>query len=101
MLIEQTLQIFADLNLLGMKQALQNQRHHPKTHDLSFDERLGLLVIMRKPTANADTYKSVSMLLDKGLDRKPLRLTTEDMPPAFHPNIRGANYYKKGVQYAD
>ena len=48
MLIEQTLQSLTDLNLLGMKQALQNQRDHPKTHDLSFDERLGLLVDYEK-----------------------------------------------------
>ena len=44
MLIEQTLQALADLSLWGMKQALLLQQEQPKTHDLGFEERLGLIV---------------------------------------------------------
>lgn len=42
---------------------------------------------------NAISYQSVKSILDKGLDRQPIR----DAPayiPAEHANIRGADYYK-------
>ncbi len=48
MLIEQTLQTLTDLNLWGMKQALLQQQEQPKTHDLGFEERLGLIVDYEK-----------------------------------------------------
>lgn len=48
MILEQTIQQLADLNLTGMKQALQQQIDQPKTFDLSFEERLGLLVDCEK-----------------------------------------------------
>ena len=41
MILEQTLQHLTDLNLVGMRQALQQQIDQPKTFDLSFEERLG------------------------------------------------------------
>jgi DNA replication protein DnaC len=44
MLLEHTLQHLTDLRLWGMKQTLQRQLEQPKTHDLSFEDRLGLLV---------------------------------------------------------
>jgi len=44
MLIQQTLSHLSGLHLMGMKQALQQQLEQPKTYDLSFEERLGLLV---------------------------------------------------------
>lgn len=44
MLIEQTLTTLGDLKLTGMKTALERQLEQPKTHQLAFEERLGLLV---------------------------------------------------------
>jgi DNA replication protein DnaC len=58
MLFEQTLNHLTDLKLTGMKLALQQQREQPKTHNLSFEERLGLLVDYEK------TYRK-----DKKIDR--------------------------------
>ena len=48
MLIEQTLSTLAELKLAGMKTALERQLEQPKTHQLSFEERLGLLVDCEK-----------------------------------------------------
>lgn len=48
MLIEQTLSTLGDLKLTGMKMALERQLEQPKTHQLSFEERLGLLVDYEK-----------------------------------------------------
>lgn len=48
MLIEQTLSTLAELKLAGMKTALERQLEQPKTHQLSFEERLGLLVDYEK-----------------------------------------------------
>lgn len=58
MLFEQTLNHLTDLKLTGMKLALQQQREQPQTHNLSFEERLGLLVDYEK------TYRN-----DKKIDR--------------------------------
>jgi DNA replication protein DnaC len=44
MLEQQTLEQLHELKLSGMIDALQQQREQPATHDLSFEERLGLLV---------------------------------------------------------
>jgi len=44
MLIEQTKQKLSTLKLTGMLEAFEQQRMQPQTHDLSFEERLGLLV---------------------------------------------------------
>lgn len=44
MLMQQTLEKLSALKLAGMREALQQQREQPDTHDLSFEERLGLLV---------------------------------------------------------
>ena len=48
MILEQTIQHLTTLNLIGMKQALQQQIDQPKTFNLSFEERLGLLVDCEK-----------------------------------------------------
>ena len=48
MLIEQTLSTLGDLKLTGMKMALERQLEQPKTHQLAFEERLGLLVDYEK-----------------------------------------------------
>jgi DNA replication protein DnaC len=48
MIIEQTLSTLAELKLAGMKTALERQLEQPKTHQLSFEERLGLLVDYEK-----------------------------------------------------
>lgn len=52
MLFEQTLNHLTDLKLTGMKLALQQQREQPQTHNLSFEERLGLLVDYEKTYRN-------------------------------------------------
>ena len=44
MITEQTLQHLTDLKLWGMKQAFQHQLESPQTYDLSFEERMGLLL---------------------------------------------------------
>lgn len=44
MLIEQTVQILQELKLMGMVQALSQQMEQPKSYDLSFEERLSLMV---------------------------------------------------------
>lgn len=44
MLIQQTLQYLDELKLIGMKNALQRQIEQPNTHNLGFEERLGLMV---------------------------------------------------------
>lgn len=44
MLIEQTKQKLSTLKLTGMLEAFEQQRAQPDTYDLSFEERLGLLV---------------------------------------------------------
>lgn len=44
MLTEQTLDIMRGLRLTGMLEALEEQYRVPKINDLSFDERLGLLI---------------------------------------------------------
>jgi DNA replication protein DnaC len=44
MLHQQTLESLRQLRLLGMAEAFEQQLVQPKTHDLSFEERLGLLV---------------------------------------------------------
>jgi len=44
MLIEQTQQKLSALKLTGMLEAFEQQRAQPQTHDLAFEERLGLLV---------------------------------------------------------
>jgi len=44
MLLEQTLEILRTLKLSGMAQGLQQQMEQPKSYDLSFEERLSLLV---------------------------------------------------------
>ena len=44
MLIEQTKQKLLALKLTGMLDAFEQQRSQPETHDLGFEERLGLLV---------------------------------------------------------
>ena len=48
MLIEQTLSALGELKLTGMKLALERQLEQPKTHQLAFEERLGLLVDYEK-----------------------------------------------------
>ena len=48
MLLEQTLKHLSELNLAGMKIALQQQAEQPKTHQLSFEERIGLIVDYEK-----------------------------------------------------
>ena len=44
MLTEQTIDIMRSLRLTGMLEALEEQYKMPKINDLSFDERLGLLI---------------------------------------------------------
>jgi DNA replication protein DnaC len=44
MLNQQTLEQLRTLKLTGMLDALEQQQAQPQTHDLSFDERLALLV---------------------------------------------------------
>lgn len=44
MLNEQTLTHLSSLKLYGMKQAFQQQIEQPQTYDLSFEERVGLMV---------------------------------------------------------
>ena len=44
MLIEQTKEKLYALKLTGMLEAFDQQRSQPQTHDLAFEERLGLLV---------------------------------------------------------
>jgi len=44
MLIEQTKEKLYALELTGMLEAFDQQRSQPQTHDLAFEERLGLLV---------------------------------------------------------
>ena len=44
MLTQHTLQKLHTLKLTGMLDAFEQQQSQPKTHDLSFEERLGLLV---------------------------------------------------------
>lgn len=44
MLIEQTKEKLYALKLTGMLEAFDQQRSQPETHDLAFEERLGLLV---------------------------------------------------------
>jgi len=58
MLLEQTINHLTALKLTGMKIALQQQLEQPKTHSLSFEERLGLLVDYER------TYRN-----DKKIDR--------------------------------
>ena len=48
MLMEQTLQDLRDFKLTGMANALTNQLEQPKSYDLSFEERLSLLVDAEK-----------------------------------------------------
>ena len=51
MILEQTIQHLTTLNLIGMKQALQQQIDQPKTFNLSFEERWKckiVAVIMRR-----------------------------------------------------
>jgi DNA replication protein DnaC len=48
MITEQTLHHLGELKLWGMKQAFQQQLDQPQTYDLSFEERLGLLVDYEK-----------------------------------------------------
>ena len=48
MLMEQTLQDLRDFKLTGMANALTNQLEQPKSYDLSFEERLSLLVEAEK-----------------------------------------------------
>ena len=44
MLTQHTLQKLHTLKLTGMLDAFEQQQSQPDTHDLSFEERLGLLV---------------------------------------------------------
>jgi hypothetical protein len=44
MLRQQTLQKLTGMKLLGMAEAFSRQLEQPSLHDLSFEERLGLLV---------------------------------------------------------
>lgn len=48
MLLEQTLKHLSELKLAGMRMALQQQMEQPKTHQLSFEERIGLIVDYEK-----------------------------------------------------
>jgi len=48
MLLEQTLKHLSELKLTGMRLALQQQLEQPKTHQLSFEERIGLIVDYEK-----------------------------------------------------
>jgi DNA replication protein DnaC len=48
MITQQTLQHLTELKLWGMREALQHQLEQPQTYDLSFEERLGLLVDYEK-----------------------------------------------------
>ena len=48
MLMEQTLQDLRSFKLTGMADALTSQLEQPKSYDLSFEERLSLLVEAEK-----------------------------------------------------
>ncbi len=48
MLMEQTLQDLRSFKLTGMADALTRQLEQPKSYDLSFEERLSLLVEAEK-----------------------------------------------------
>lgn len=50
MLKNQTVEALLRLKLLGMAQGYQQQLEQPATHDLAFDERLALLVLMEETT---------------------------------------------------
>jgi hypothetical protein len=41
----------------------------------------------------ARSYGSINSILDKGLDRQPLRASQAPELPLDHPNIRGSRYY--------
>lgn len=78
MILEQTIQQLATLNLIGMKQALQQQIDQPKTFDLSFEERLGLLVDCEKIHRQ---NKKVERLLTAAHLRHTATLETLDYQP--------------------
>ena len=44
MLTQQTLQALRSMKLTGMAEAFERQLAQPQTHDLSFEERFGLIV---------------------------------------------------------
>ena len=54
-------------------------------------ERLELAA-KRAVVCNAANYKSVKSILDKGLDKEPIREAPRYVP-ADHENIRGSDYY--------
>lgn len=81
MILEQTLQHLTDLNLVGMRQALQQQIDQPKTFDLSFEERLGLLVDCEKIHRH---NKKVERLLQTARLRHTATLETIDYQAERH-----------------
>ena len=44
MTIQQTIEQLQDLRLMGLLEAWQQQQQSPTYHDLSFDERFGLMI---------------------------------------------------------
>jgi transposase len=47
----------------------------------------------RALTFGAYSYRSVEMILRRGLDRQPLPQTVEPTEPVMHENVRGPDYY--------
>lgn len=58
MLHHPTIQKLYELRLTGMAQALEEQQEHPKVQELSFEERLGLLVDLEKNLRDNRRLKS-------------------------------------------
>jgi len=68
MLLQQTIDRLHELRLTGMAQALEEQRGQPDLHDLTFEDRLALL-LEREATARAD--RRLSRLLQIAKLRLP------------------------------
>ena len=74
MLTQPLLEKLTQLNLAGFRQALEEQRHNPQYADLSFEERLGLLVDLE--TTRRENNRLRSRLKAA---RFPLQATIEDL----------------------
>ncbi len=121
MLSHPTLDKLQSLRLRGMYQALTEQMTMPDIGDVSFDERLGLLVdhelterddrqlttrlhkaklrqaaCRRALKIGACSYKSLESILKQGLDTIPLPATAKAHTALDHANIRGPKYDHSG-----
>ena len=83
MLLQQTVERLHEMKLTGMAQALEEQGGIPDIADLSFEDRLALL-LEREHTARD--------ILEHGLDQVGDHQMTLTLPAA-HLNVRGAAYY--------